>query len=332
MKTAMLSMLACAVLLTGCGENQDRKVAALEGEVESLQSDLDTEKLRYDSELDRSADLDAKLVEAKSALDDLRLKLAATDKLKPENEQLKLRIKSLEAEIEALKASEPEPGTEPPTPTVETPETPEPELPPQPDPAVKQRLAELLPLVKTGADRAALREAMDTINDSDKQTRDDFISEMQAWVKDEPQNKHARVALAYALGSRFQDLQDNPMKQGALAGQLKTEIEKAIEIDPDYYEAVHFLAIMKVNYPTFTSEFKDANTSLDRALEMQASMTWEDRFSDIYLHYAEWFFKQDMLDEAAAKVQAGLDHAPRNQGLLDEQRKIDDAQSGAEGD
>ena len=59
---------------------------------------------------------------------------------------------------------------------------------------------------------------------------------------------------------------------------------------------------------------------------------WEDRFADMYAAYAEWYFKQDKLEEAAAKVQAGLDHAPRNQGLLDEQTKIENAQNGSEGD
>ena len=52
----------------------------------------------------------------------------------------------------------------------------------------------------------------------------------------------------------------------------------------------------------------------------------------MYAAYAEWYFKQDKLEEAAAKVQAGLDHAPRNQGLLDEQTKIENAQNGSEGD
>jgi hypothetical protein len=56
-------------------------------------------------------------------------------------------------------------------------------------------------------------------------------------------------------------------------------------------------------------------------------MTWEDRFAEIYVHYSIWHRKQGQLDDAAAWVQKGLDHAPRNQGLLDEQAAVEAARA-----
>jgi hypothetical protein len=87
------------------------------------------------------------------------------------------------------------------------------------------------------------------------------------------------------------------------------------------------MAVMKVNYPTFTDEFKTANKDLDKALELQANMAWDDSFADIYVHYSVWYRKQGKLDEAAVKVQAGLDKAPRNEALLAEKKAVDEARA-----
>jgi hypothetical protein len=92
---------------------------------------------------------------------------------------------------------------------------------------------------------------------------------------------------------------------------------------------VAFLALMKVEYPTFSPEFKGANQDLERALKLQAKMTWEDDFADIYVGYSTWYRKQGKLDEAAARCQAGLDKAPRHEGLLAEKKKVEDARKPA---
>ncbi|MCA8911424.1 MAG: hypothetical protein KDB82_06950 [Planctomycetes bacterium] len=330
MKKTAVSILACTLLLAGCGENHDAEIAKLKADVQTAQTDLDHEKERYETAADERADFKDKWDDAKSEAERLQLKLDEANKLKGENDKLQQQVKDLKAEVEQLKQAKPEPGDEP---VVEEPVKPttEPEKPTL-DPAVKQRLDELLPLVKTGADRESLQEAMELVGKSNKPARDEFIKQMQDWVKEEPNNEHARLALARALTVRFRDIEGQPMKQGALAGQVKGEIDKALEVDPDFYDAVRFKAILEVNYPTFTSEFKEANLALDKAIELQDKMNWEDRFADMYAAYAEWYFKQDKLEEAAAKVQAGLDHAPRNQGLLDEQTKIENAQNGSEGD
>ena len=335
MKKILACTLACGVLLAGCGQKPDDRVATLEGEVKALTVELEQEQARNETLQDQVTKLDGDLRDSRGDADELALKVS---KLSSKNEELVDEIDALKTKLESAEARTTTPTPEEPSvsePTVETPEkTPEdtPETtPPAPDPKVKQRLTDLLPLVKTGTDREALNEAVELIYGSDKQTRDDFITEIQTWVKNEPNNKYARLTLARALTTRFQDLEGKFMKQGELAGQIRTETEKALETDPDYYEAVHFLAILEVNYPAFTPEFKGADKDLDKALELQKTLTWEDHFADIYTAYAQWHRKQGQLDAAAAKVQAGLDHAPRNQGLLDEQKRIEDASNETEG-
>jgi cell division protein FtsB len=330
MKKTVISILACTLLLAGCGKGQDAEIAKLKTEVTTAKTELDKERQRNETLLDQNADYDGKLKEARSDADSLRIKLDKATRLKAENERLTQQVGELKAEIETLKEAKPETD-----PTVEEPSKPtkEPDKPKNEtlDPAVKQRLEELLPLVKAGADRKAINDALDLVRKANKPARDEFIKRMQDWVKEEPKNEHARYSLAQALTARFQDIAGQPMKQGALAGQVKEELDKALEVDPDFYDAVRFKAVLEVNYPVFTPEFKEANLALDKAIELQDKMTWEDRFADMYTAYAEWYFKQNKLDQAADKVQAGLDHAPRNQGLLDEKKKIEDAQNESEG-
>ncbi len=327
MKRILLCLACAALLAAGCGQNRDAEVAALKSENQTTRTELERQQARVETLQDQLTQLDTDLRDARGEADALKLKLSKAEK--PDNsaelQRLQSRITELEAEIERLKSTPVEsPSIEPAPPEVRT----EPE--PKADPQAKQRLDELLPLVKTGTDQAALNEALGLIEKADKPTRDEFIAQLRQWTKDEPGNKHARLALALALTSRFQDLRGDMMKQGALAAEVKKETDKALAIDPDYYEAVHFLAILKANYPSFTPEFKDAPASLDKALELQANMTWEDRFAEIYTAYAMWYRVQKKYDEAAAKVQAGLDHAPRNQGLIDEQQAIEKARNSAE--
>jgi len=326
MKRVLLMLGVGLMLVAGCAK-EDSRVASLEGQLRKLEAEKEQADSRAEELQGQLADRDTRLSTAASEADALRLQLeraqAAGDN--GETGKLKLRIDELEAEVARLKAAPPA--------EVVKPE----EAKPGPEPAkretipadeARKRFDELLPDVKRGDD-AALGALTDLMYGADKETRDQFIETVRQWVKEEPDNKLAHLTLAAVLTSRFQDL-TNPMKMGALAGEIKDATNAALKIDPEYYDAVHFLAILKVNYPTFTPEFKDAPTTLDKAISMQAEMTWEDRFGEIYVGYSQWHRKQNQLDKATERVQQGLDKAPRYQPLLDEQQAIEAAKANPE--
>ncbi len=194
---------------------------------------------------------------------------------------------------------------------------------------VLRRINSLLPNLKTDSGTGAQRdELLGLLFQANKETRDRVIAEMREWAKAEPENKHARLGLANALVSRFADVSDDIMKQGALAAEIMKEAGTAQELDAEFYDALHFIALMKAGYPSFAPEFTQAGKDMDRALAMQANMAWEDRFADIYTAYAKWYRVQKKYDNAMAKAQAGLDLAPRNAELLAEKAAIEKAISG----
>jgi tetratricopeptide (TPR) repeat protein len=317
-------MACAAIMAAGCGQNRDAEVAALKSENQTTRAELERQQARVETLQDQLTRLDTDLRDARDEATGLRVKLAKADKpdAGPELQQLQTRITELEAEIERLKFTPVEsPAIEPAQPEVKV----EPES--VPDPEARKKLDDLLPLVMGENDTTSLETMLGILEKSDRQTRDDYIARIRQWVKEEPQNKRARLALALTLTTRFQDLEGDMMKQAVLAQEVQDETNAALKIDPEFYEAVHFLAILKASYPSFTPEFKDAHTTLDKALELQKDMTWEDDFAEIYAAYAMWYRVQKKYDEAAAKVQAGLDHAPRNEGLLAEQQAIEDARN-----
>ena len=332
MRKLFIPTLLLGLPIAGCSRQAEpEKVASLQAQVQTLETENEKLQAENDTLHDQRTDYDTQVRELTNERDRLLGQvrdLEARDTREPapvettdETPTLKKRIAELEAEIETLKA-EASPAAE--TETVEAP--PEVEV----DPEVKRQLADLLPLVKGETSTDSLEKLVGTLERADEQTRIDYVEEMRNWVKNDPESKHAHLALALTLTARFQDLEGDIMKQAALAGEVAEETNKAIEIDPEFYEAVHFLGILQVNYPSFTPEFKEANKTLDRALEMQAEMTWEDDFAEIYAAYGMWYRVQKKYDDAAAKVQAGLDLAPRNQGLLDEQQRIEDARNAEE--
>lgn len=330
MKTWIVIAALAACTLAGCKDaHTEAELASAKTQLAARQAEVDAAQAELQKANKRLAELKAELAGAPivaerpametpgDSAEVLRLKAALADQEK--------RVKELESQLAAAKAAQPATPAQPEKPA-ETPKA---------DPATVEeavkRVDELLPLVKSDAGTAKQRD--DLVNlmfKADKATRDRVIEELQKWVKDEPGNKHARLSLANALVSRFADIKrEDFMGQATLAGKVTDEAQKALEIDPDYYEAVAFLALMKVQYPPFTPEFKAANKDLDRALELQARQSWVDEFADIYAGYSAWYRKQGKLDEAAAKVQAGLDKAPRNEGLLAEKKLVEDARAEA---
>jgi len=335
MRYLLLCCAAATLLIAGCKDaNTEAELAATKARLAS------TEKDAMDARAD-SATAQGELAALRSQVSDLKSRLETAQKPAqpapvapaapdPQVAELKGKIASLEqkiADLEAEKAKQP---------AVEV--KPEPEKPAQPDPAALaeniKRIDSLLPLVKSDASTGKQRdELLELLFKSDKATRERVVADIEAWVKAEPENKHARMALANVLVSRFADLKrDDFMGQATLAGKITTEAEKSLELDPEFYEAVAFLALMKVEYPVFTPEFKAAYKDFDRAIELQAKLTWEDRFADIYVGYSQWYRKQGKLDEAATKCQAGLDKAPRNDALIAEKAKIEEARKPATGE
>ncbi|MBK9973789.1 MAG: hypothetical protein IPP14_03345 [Planctomycetes bacterium] len=298
------------------------QLAAKQAELDGLQADLKQTNKRI---ADLKAELAAGQIVAEQPKPDATTDVTETRRLKAALAEQEQRVKDLETQLAVAKAAQPTKPAE-----VEKPADAA-----KADPATVEeatrRIDELLPLVKSDAGTARQREEMvNLMFKADKATRDRVIDDIQKWVKEEPGNKHAHLSLANALVSRFADIKrEDFMGQATLAGKVTDAANKALEIDPDFYDAVAYLALMKVNYPPFTPEFKGANKDLDRALDLQAKQSWVDEFADVYVGYSTWFRKQGKLDDAAAKVQAGLDKAPRNEGLLAEKKIVDDARAEA---
>lgn len=313
----MPALFVLSVLLIGC----EQKVPEADGhKLAALETRLAQAERRADDAAATSQRLEGELTKLANAKPDA----PAADPRVAELEQAVKQLSERIAELTPIATEQPAANaeTEPAKPAVNVETKPAPE-------EVLRRINVLLPNLKTDCGTGAQRdELLGLLFQADKETRDRVIAEMREWAKAEPENKHARLGLANALVSRFADVSDDIMKQGALAAEIMKEAGTAQELDAEFYDALHFIALMKAGYPSFAPEFTQAAKDMDRALAMQANMTWEDRFADIYTAYAKWYRVQKKYDNALAKAQAGLDLAPRNAELLAEKAAIEKAISG----
>lgn len=325
--------VACGLTLAACKDQEtEEKLARARTDLALAEAES---KSQRDLAGKLSKDLDQVRGELRAATDRLNAaqqqvdEAAAKSANTAELTALRDKVAKLEAETRRLEA---ELATRPAASTTDKPaEPPADKQPAAADPEAVKQAQELLGKVKANpTDYDTVEKLAEALRKADASTREKAIADLKAIVAADPRNKEARLALASVMVTRFRDLR-NPMDQGALAAEIKTELDKAIDIDPGYYEAQHFLALMKTGYPPFTEEFKTANKDLDRAIELQSKMTWDDSFSEIYAAYAGWYRRQGKLEEAAAKVQAGLDKDPRNEDLLAEKKRIDDARAAKEG-
>lgn len=304
-------LLLAAAFIAGCDRTdpaQQARIAALERQAAELQD----ENVRQAADLAvlRQQLADQPVPEAAPATTD------RTEELRAAVAGLEKRVKQLESapKPEAEASPEATPAPKPDAPAAD-----------KPAPNPERELEAVWPLVKGGTDAAAVDELAELAMKGDKPFRDAIIQRVRDWVIEEPENARARLALAVVLTTRFRDLRTEPMKQGELAAEVKGELEKALEIDPAFYDAVHFMAILKANYPSFTPEFKGAQKDLDKALEMQAQLPWDERFCEVYVAYAAWYRVQKKYEEALAKVNDGLQKSSQNAGLLAEKANIERA-------
>ncbi|MCC6574112.1 MAG: hypothetical protein IT462_09990 [Planctomycetes bacterium] len=316
MKIAAVCLAAAMMTLGGCNRSAStdataENLAALEDRIETSEK----AQTRMDKDL---ADLRADLKKA----GDANLRLESEIRTLREAAPVGMSPEDVRAEVRKEVAA----ATPKTAPKVDEPKKPEVVETPKPLPGAGETGAEIarkLELAKADMSiRENMRAAIDALGQADKQTRADFVAELKKQVAEKPDDKFLRLGLATAMTTQFEDVGPG-MEQGKLAYAIAEHADKAIELDKDYYDAVHFIAIFHSHYPPGFPEFKKAGKELDRAIELQAKLVWEETFTEIYGAYGRWLAAQDKKEEALAKVQAGLDKSPRNETLLAQKKELE---------
>ena len=318
--------VALSLFLTGCGQDNS-KLNTLEAKLSAAESQAAI-----------ANDEQAKLRDDLRKLDDEVTKLKQSNKPAPAQgeaaagmsqaqvqAEIKAALDALRKELASTKAASDKPVGEKPV------EAAQPDKPVDPADAkakleeTKRKLSELLPSFYANlSDYDTRRKVSQLLWQVDATTRKEVVTKLKSMVAEDPENKTLRMALAEAMTMTFGDVKEG-LEQGILAANVLKEVNKAKEIDPDFYDAVHFTGIFKAEYPPGFPEFDEARKDLDKALEMQAKMTWETRFGEVYEAYGKWYLVQKKYEEALAITQAGLDKDARNEDLIALKKRIEGA-------
>jgi predicted Zn-dependent protease len=275
--------------LTGCGHQDDSKVVALEKRVVAAETRADAEKEDRERLATEIKGLKDELAKAPKVAPNESAPGLTRDDVRAE---IKSALESLRKELAQAKPADTSgTGGNGPTAKVDEPkEKTEAEKAKEIEEA-KTKLAEKLGrFYENVSDHAASKDVYELLWQVDAKTRKEVVDKLKALVAENPEDKNLRIALAQALTTTFRDVKTG-IEQGILAGNIMKEAKKASQIDPDFYDAVAFVAVFKANYPEGFTEFAEAYKDLDKALELQSKMTWEDRFGEIYVAYGRWYFK-----------------------------------------
>ncbi|MHC4839909.1 MAG: hypothetical protein ACYTDT_02970 [Planctomycetota bacterium] len=326
----LLLAIGASLGLAGCNNVSQDEHDALQAKHDAIAKKLDNRNSDVKELEFKVSSMEDAQNTSNDELNELRSKLATLENVpaaEPDTSALDAEIVTLKARIKELEEAPKKPVvTDGPEPGSENPETVP--VPTELSEEDKARIDDLIPTMNTDAAGTEQRnELRELLARADKETRTKAVKTLKELVAKEPENQYARLALAELMTTQFQDV-GGGIAAGRLATDIKKEIKKATEIDPEYYDAQHFLALFNVGYPTFMPDFQNANVQLDKCIELQADMTWEERFADVYAAYGQWYQKQQMYDEGLQKVQEGLDKSPRNEGLLARKTSIETAKNG----
>ncbi|KAA0207897.1 hypothetical protein EDM80_15630 [bacterium] len=319
----LLMVTVAALSLGGCGQS-DARVGALETKLAAADARLAELETQGQTQAQGLKAAQAELAALKQGQDKLDRKLSD---LPPPLTLAEVQA-AVAAALDKRESTQPEPAKPPEKAAPEAGAEAKPALPADAKAKAEEarrKLADLLPGYYANlGDPQTRQKVNDLLWEADAETRKEVVAKLKALVADEPDNKHLRMALAEAMTSTFRDVKQG-LEQGILASNIMKEAKKAQSIDPDYYDAVHFVAVFKANYPPGFPEFEGAKADLDKALSMQAKMTWEARFTEIYEAYGKWYLVQKKYDDALAITQAGLDKDARAENLIALKQRIEEA-------
>lgn len=317
----LLMVTVAALSLGGCGQS-DARVGALETKLAAADARLAELETQGQTQAQGLKAAQAELAALKQGQDKLDRKLSD---LPPPLTLAEVQA-AVAAALDKRETTQPEPAKPPEKAAPEAGAEAKPALPADAKAEeARRKLADLLPGYYANlGDPQTRQKVNDLLWEADAETRKEVVAKLKALVADEPENKHLRMALAEAMTSTFRDVKQG-LEQGILASNIMKEAKKAQSIDPDYYDAVHFVAVFKANYPPGFPEFEGAKADLDKALSMQAKMTWEARFTEIYEAYGKWYLVQKKYDDALAITQAGLDKDARAENLIALKQRIEEA-------
>ena len=143
---------------------------------------------------------------------------------------------------------------------------------------------------------------------------DDILAELEARVAANPSDLDARMELSQAYTAKLMTVPGGP-EQGIWGARAEEQWAEVAQRDPARWDAHFALGNNFSYYPDFMNKTGEAIASLERALEIQRTITPEPAHVQTYLSLARMYERKGKTEQARTLLQSGLHLHPGDAGL-----------------
>jgi tetratricopeptide (TPR) repeat protein len=145
---------------------------------------------------------------------------------------------------------------------------------------------------------------------------DEYVAEIERLAAEDPTNPELQVALGNAYLQRLFGANPGP-EQGTWAFKSDAAFGRALELDPENWEARFLKAVSLSNWPAFLGKGREAMDHFETLVEQQESLAPRPEFAQTYLFYGNVLAANGDPGEALAVWRRGLSLFPDSGALRD---------------
>ena len=140
---------------------------------------------------------------------------------------------------------------------------------------------------------------------------DEVVAEFERMALEDPNNPDLQVALAGAYLQQLFDAGASPLA-GELALKADGAFDRALELDPQHWEARFSKAVSLSNWPAFLGKTAEAIHQFEVLVEVQRSQKPRPEFAQAYLYLGNLFQQTGEAEKAFESWRAGIAAYPDN--------------------
>ncbi|MCA8981513.1 MAG: hypothetical protein H6831_10385 [Planctomycetes bacterium] len=143
---------------------------------------------------------------------------------------------------------------------------------------------------------------------------DALIAHFEEQAAENPNDADAQAQLGFAYIAKIQQVTDGPLK-GQLGMQADKAFDRALEVDPNHWDARFTKALSYSFWPAFTGKPAQAVTQLEILVERQANLPRDPKHAQTYLMLGNLYQQQGRMEEAQQAWANGAAIFPDNAEL-----------------
>ena len=149
---------------------------------------------------------------------------------------------------------------------------------------------------------------------------DDLLAKLKEHARQSPNDADAQAALGNALVQKINAPNVSGMERAVLGKQIDDAYAKALDLDPEHWEARYSRAIGQTFWPAFMGKQADAIQNFETLIEQQERRSQKPGYSSTYVLLGNVYAQQGKMDKAKEVWQRGLKQFP-NDGELQKKLK-----------